>query len=292
MRKGLKKTVAVILTGLMLTSTSIPAFASTGEMMTEDVINILMDSTNLKENEQYAIVNNEIDLTEAKKYGIIFDEAYKAGDVFVDNDGKLQVADTLVEKLDNETFKKFKRDMQTMNYCLEIGAYEFNQLTGDFEAVPINEYLANNKDVPKATTLNARVASLAWGDMVSTNYMEIKTIYQSTMAYAPESAWASTVGIWVNRVRDGGIWDYKTSEDYGGDYRTEYDCTYGLNNSKRGIRTTEFMGNYNYGYTGRILFSLANLKSASEFVAGAPEKDVDDQPIIEEGFYDSRSIEG
>ena len=52
------------------------------------------------------------------------------------------------------------------------------------------------------------------------------------------------------------------------------------------------MGNYNYGYTGRILFSLANLKSASEFVAGAPEKDVDDQPIIEEGFYDSRLIEG
>ena len=67
--------------------------------------------------------------------------------------------------------------------------------------------------------------------------MEIKTIYQSTMAYAPESAWASTVGIWVNRVRDGGIWDYKTSEDYGGDYRTEYDCTYGLNNSKEELNS-------------------------------------------------------
>ena len=292
MRKSLKKTAAIILTGLMLTNIGAPAFASTDEMMTEDVISVLMDSANLKKNEQYALVNNAIDLTEVKKYGIIFDDAYEAGDVFVDDEGKLQVADTLAEKVDNETFKKFKRDMQTMNYCLEIGAYEFNPITGDFEAVPINEYLANNKDIQGAAPLNARAATLALGNMVHTNYMEIKTIYQSTMAYAPESAWASTVGIWVNRVKPGGIWDYKSSEDYGAYYGTEYYCTYGLNNSKRGIRTTEFMGNYNYGYTGRILFSLADLKRASEIVAGAPELDANDQPIIEEGFYDSRSIEG
>ncbi len=141
-------------------------------------------------------------------------------------------------------------------------------------------------------TTAAFLGRLALGDMVHSNYMDIKTIYQSTMAYAPESAWMSTVTIWVNRVREEGIWDYKYSEDDENHYKDEYYCTYGLNDSKVGNRTTEFIGNYNYGYTGRILFSLPDLKRASEIVAGAPELDVDDQPIIEEGFYDSRSIEG
>ncbi len=141
MRKRFKKFVAIALTGLMVMSIGTPAFANTNELNSNDFVALLQDSEKLEEREQYAIANNEINLTEAQRYGDIFDEAYANGDVVVDNDGKLQVNDSLKEKLDSETFQIFKTDMQTMNYCLEIGAYTFNQVTGDFEAVPINLYL-------------------------------------------------------------------------------------------------------------------------------------------------------
>jgi len=68
--------------------------------------------------------------------------------------------------------------------------------------------------------------------------------------------------------------------------------TYGINDSKKNYhRTSEFMGNYNYGFTGRVLFNLTTLKLGSNYAAsGNPFiPDTDDYPAIEEGYNDSVS---
>lgn len=50
-------------------------------------------------------------------------------------------------------------------------------------------------------------------------------------------------------------------------------------------------GNYNYGYTGRLLFSLDILLEGSFVVSGFDPKDVaTDWPQIREGFYDCEAI--
>jgi len=49
----------------------------------------------------------------------------------------------------------------------------------------------------------------------------------------------------------------------------------------------EFMGNYNYGYTGKILFSLTVLKTASWVLAygyGDGANEHEDQVVITMGY--------
>ena len=287
MNTKVKKFIAVSLIGIT-TIGNVPtiAFAESAPITSYAELTNTLVQKYLADMEQYAINRNNIDLEECQRYKNIFDEAYSAGEIFVNADGFLRVKESLKNELEDETYTKLINSLETMNYCLEIGACTFNTQEGVFETVPLNVYLNSNKERSLSNYSVAAVTNLNLGSLVHNNYWEIKSIYQNAMMINPEGGWASAVSIWVNRVREGGVWDYKVQPGYS-PYDKEFYCTYGLNNSKQGIRKSEFIGNYNYAYTGSILFSLATLKKGSELIAGGPEKDVLDQPVIEEGYYDS-----
>ncbi len=94
------------------------------------------------------------------------------------------------------------------------------------------------------------------------------------------NAYAMTVTYWVSLVCEGGAWDYKVQPLYKG---KTFCCTYAGGTNIH--RTAEYIGNYNYGYTGADLFSLGVLHLGSAAVGGGVEKDQHDWPAIDEGYY-------
>lgn len=96
------------------------------------------------------------------------------------------------------------------------------------------------------------------------------------------NAYTLTVAYWVSLVCEGGAWDYKIQPLYKG---KTFCCTYAGGTNIH--RTAEYIGNYNYGYTGADLFSLAILHLGSAAVGGGVEKDQHDWPAIDEGYYDN-----
>ena len=77
----------------------------------------------------------------------------------------------------------------------------------------------------------------------------------------------ATCQYWYAKIQPGGVWDYKVQSPYK-PYNKYFCMTYGINDSKKNYhRTSEFMGNYNYGFTGRVLFNLTTLKLGSNYAA-------------------------
>lgn len=91
----------------------------------------------------------------------------------------------------------------------------------------------------------------------------------------------ATVAYWVNLVREDGAWDYKSSDKYGP--YNKLLCTY--YDGKSHHITSEYFGNFNYGYTGAFLFSLDVLHAGSYAVSGFDPADQEDWPAIDDGYY-------
>ena len=127
---------------------------------------------------------------------------------------------------------------------------------------------------------------LSLGFMVSANKKIIEDYYQSILAVNPTAATNSTIGYWIARVQEGGVWDYKRNSEIG-PWDNISCCDYWTYTNAH--RTAEWIGNYNYGYTGAFLFSLSVLKAGSFAASGFRETDSADWPAIEEGFTHSTS---
>ena len=117
--------------------------------------------------------------------------------------------------------------------------------------------------------------------MCESNYNQIKDIFTISSYSSWSDAYGTTVGYWVGKVRGGGDWDYKSTNEYRPSSKifcSYYDGTYHH-------ITSEYMGNYNYGYTGSYLFSLQILGTGSFVVAKFDISDVHtDWPAIVAGF--------
>lgn len=110
------------------------------------------------------------------------------------------------------------------------------------------------------------------GVLASNNYDTIVNYYNAAVSASLISPgfnpWLSTASYWVALVRENGAWDYKSNVDYMGKY---FCCIYGgLSNQDHYV---EWIGNYNYGYTGSFLFSLDVLHTGSYIVSGMDPKD-------------------
>lgn len=93
---------------------------------------------------------------------------------------------------------------------------------------------------------------------------------------------AMAVIYWVNKVKEGGDWDYKRQALLGPASQTY--CSY-YQGAFHHI-TAEYIGNYNYGFTGRGLLPLATLHAGSVGAAKFKRiQDLTDWPGIDDGFY-------
>lgn len=158
----------------------------------------------------------------------------------------------------------------------------------------INNSFSENPSISPLATPHCSLKAVNFGSMVRANRTLLTNYYNNLMALKASNPRItpgySTIQLWISKVQPNGPWDYKVVSGYA-PYNKVLCLTYGINNVKKNYhRTSEFMGNYNYGFTGRQLFPLSILKVGSNAVAGNPfVKDVDDYPAIEEGYNDARS---
>lgn len=135
---------------------------------------------------------------------------------------------------------------------------------------------------------NCTYPTIYLSSMCEQNYQTIVKFYNSMVLAQqlnPGNALnpaLSTVSYWVGFVREGGQWDYKLEENLGPWDKTY--CFY-FNNTYQHI-TAEYIGNYNYGYTGSFLFPLSVLHGGSYIVSGFdPADQYTDWPSIDAGYY-------
>jgi hypothetical protein len=123
-------------------------------------------------------------------------------------------------------------------------------------------------------------------EMCGNNYKELNRIYslnkiiEAVNPSGIHTAWLTTAIYWVNKVRENGDWDYKVQPNFNPWYKTF--CSY-YNGAYHHI-TSEYIGNFNYGYTGSLLFSLDILHAGSSAVSGFNPADKEDWPAIDAGF--------
>lgn len=120
--------------------------------------------------------------------------------------------------------------------------------------------------------------------LCSSNYNTLKNFYWSsfilTLTNPYINAWETTAVYWVNKVREKGDWDYKTQPGYS-PWNKAF-CAY-YDGYYHHI-TSEYIGNFNYGYTGSYLFSLSVLHAGSYAVSGFDAADIEDWPAIDDGY--------
>lgn len=123
-------------------------------------------------------------------------------------------------------------------------------------------------------------------EMCQDNYDELSGVYllnkiiEAANPSGVPTAWLTTAIYWVNKVREEGDWDYKTQPDFKPWNKTF--CSY-YDGAYHHI-TSEYIGNFNYGYTGSLLFSLDILHFGSSAVSGFDPADEEDWPAIDAGF--------
>lgn len=220
-----------------------------------------------------------------------WNELKENDNIYVNEEGHL----TLVIEETNR-YAEFEKILDNWNLAIDIGILAIDEETLSLSMKEITDETLENVSVcyRNRTTFALPVMSphcgrtlLDVGSLVSQNYDTISDFYTSMIVVSllvPSSAWMETVVYWVGLVREGGAWDYKNVDTYAGKH---FCCSYG--DKKYQDHDAAWIGNYNYGYTGKILFDLSALHFGSSAVAGFDPKDKEeDWPAIDEGYYDAR----
>lgn len=144
----------------------------------------------------------------------------------------------------------------------------------------------NDQKHEKTNTLDAN-SCIPLVSLVEGNRDELEDIYDTQLTFNPSNAYTFTVGWWVGKVMEKGDWDYKVQPGYAPWYKKfcmqHYNGIIKEHNSK-------WLGNYNYGYTGELLFSLSVLHKGGDAVSYLLNWRPDSQEAkdaIEWGFSDA-----
>lgn len=263
----------------------------------ESVFDIIQDEMYVEKQTEITTESLDINEKEMEIYSDVYEDALEMGYIF-EEDGKLIITGDCMNIYGEDVYDVLFSTVEVLNSMIDMEIYQVNAETNEIEInydVNANINLENNEfDISNQTLqIMSRTASSAsflnLGSMVEGNYQRIRSAYQAALV-AGGNAYAGTVMLWVNLVKTNGAWDYKNYPGFKPYYK-RFDCVYGLHNSKRKIKTSEKIGNYNYGYTGRLLFSLDILLEGSFVVSGFDPKDVaTDWSQIREGFYDCEAI--
>lgn len=259
----MKKILAGIMSVVMCLSFSTMAYATESKTIAEDD-NDFVSAWITMRNEGYMIVNDE---------GLL---------ELVENDSISNLAgyNSVVEMIElcNESIQDniLKIDPETMQLTSVITPEEEPQPYG----------LANHKPpiIPRNGAHGCSVQALDLLNMCENNYKTLSNYYEEmkrlSLANPGLSAWGTTAAYWVSKVKPNGDWDYKTRPGFA-PWSTTF-CSYFDGNFQH--ITSEYIGNFNYGYTGSLLFSLDVLHFGSSAVAGFDKADEDDWPAIDAGY--------
>jgi len=148
-----------------------------------------------------------------------------------------------VPNLEEAELNELNHFISGINEMVDLNAVEI-----DIETLVISE-----KEAPKANTYRSRATVCEILSDSRRHAQELRNIKNSSRFNGTVEA----INYFYNRVKNGGAWDYKV---YLGVKTKYYDP------DLRRTMTGETIGNFHYGYVGRVLFSAGILKSAAGVV--------------------------
>lgn len=252
-----------------------------------------------------AVESSPAELDRASQEAVnIWLSLYDEGEITVDEKGILKVNEEN-SYVGKAGYDLFLEAVALYNESILAGIFEVDDQTGEIMNctsvhVPDQIIIEGEKHIRSQlqshvsiTTANSALAlaahSCSYPDLdliklCEDNYNELNNVYKLYKVIdavaAGVSAWLCTAGYWVSKVMENGEWDYKTQPGFKPWNKTF--CSY--YDGKYHHITSEYIGNYNYGYTGSLLFSLDVLHFGSSAVAGFDPADKGDWPAIDAGF--------
>lgn len=224
------------------------------------------------------------------------------GNLTVGSDGLLHLNN--IEEL--KQYLKGEQFIETISICNE--AIQDGILVADMDMVEISSVIQfGEKYIPygilhsddevkdykqlRNGAHGCSVQGLALLSMCSQNYETIRDFYYKMLELViinPNlDAGLATVGFWISKVEPNGDWDYKVKNGFA-PWNTVFCCYYdgGFHHI-----TSEYIGNFNYGYTGKFLFDISTLRMGSYMISGFNSKDKEDWPAIDAGYYANRAAD-
>ncbi|CAM3207062.1 hypothetical protein HP548_02450 [Paenibacillus taichungensis] len=252
---------------------------------------------------------SSLDSQETDQLKALHQEIINKGLITLNEDGKMVLNDETftVLKVDSQFESIYVENISRVNMLLDQGGVyldnDFNLQMGSTEEIAegIAERTLELKKEQLLSQFKQDQLVTPFADpgappflyaysISSQNYYQMYDIWASLALgiYGnPTAALSYTTTWWVDRVRPGGIWDYKVVNGYK-PYNKEW--TAFVKGGKTQIRKTEWFGNYNYGFTGKLLFPLSILYTGGDVVSkitgGAPDS-FEDRADIAQGYNEN-----
>lgn len=237
-------------------------------------------------------------VTDDEAFVSVWTNLRNSGDLFVDEDGYLCInTDNMFT--DMQGYDMVLTAVSNCNIGIESGYLVVDATSVEVESVysaqklledntVIAPIISGGCDLQSVNDYNDKhgcnVEALDLLGMCQDNYDTLSDYYDSMIRAAminPNiNPYSATVGFWVGKVMEGGDWDYKSVPGFAPFY-VKFCCYY--DNTWNHI-TSEYIGNFNYGYTGSLLFDLNTLHFGSLAVAKFDPKDKEDWPAIDKGY--------
>ena len=235
-----------------------------------------------------------VDTTNSARMGV-WSASLENGVIVVSENGLFEVLGDVEDTKANERLQHL---LKVCNESIKDGILIINT-NGEIESklkideslgtVPYGLRNSNNTDAPvQISPLNAAHGcsfdALNLILLCDNNYTELVDYYNDMLelgeAYDDLDPYAATISWWVIKVNNGGDWDYKKNPIYkNGQFCSYFDSNFNHIDA-------EYIGNFNYGYTGAFLFGLNMLHTGSFVVSGFnPADKYTDWPAIDSGYY-------
>ena len=228
-------------------------------------------------------------------FEIIWTSLKENGKLTVGEDGLLDVTDE--NEFENaEGYSEFLRIVAVCNDSIKQGILAVNTETVELYTPDyiecsklldeVEKYydnsLAEQYVIPRNGAHGCSYSALNLLNLCERNYQTIVSyladMQEAAITNPNLDPYSGTVAFWVGKVRPNGAWDYKTLASYQGTFCSYFDGSFNH-------VTGEYIGNFNYGYTGSYLFTLNVLIGGSIAAAGfSVEKDEHDWPAIRAGY--------
>lgn len=233
----------------------------------------------------------EVDNGELNELRILHDKLLNLGLVTTDDNGLVVINEDVKElEIEDNLLNEYKSSFESANKLVNdgYGSFDENLMFSAASEETIKEISKNsgeNKLKSNISLLAIPEANLT--SLVESNRREVDNYYSDMLRaflLAPNgsvSAYVASVNWWIGKVDHYGPWDYKRTS-MGPYNRQWYAYIYGVNRTV----TTEYIGNYNFGYTGQALFSLQILYYGGQYANGNifKQENYSDRAAIQDGF--------
>lgn len=237
----------------------------------------------------------------------LFKKSLQKGLLDLDSEGLLISNNKKVSKLSTSSkdYNDYKETVESLNFLVENDIVNIeNDLSitmlssEEISDLVFKKYQENpdeeNPELLNAATTKTKINLLAVDNglssinlksIVEKNRDELEKIYTSMLKTNPKGAYSGAVGYFVGKVRENGAWDYKVKSGYKPWYKEFNAATY----DGKKVINSEYIGNYNYGYTGELLFSKKILLIGGATVGAGTRtpEDEKDRNTITKGFNDA-----